>query len=244
MYLCVMTQNQNTPKEKTYFSSKMKLADLIDINFNLLSLLPRLNVSLALGGHTIEDVCRECSLDVNTFLLLCNVYTYDEYVPSGEILGKSNVENIVSYLKSSHSSYLDTSLVTLESSIERLLEPCNDKQKAIIWKFFSGYKEEIKKHFAYEETEVFPYIDSLLRGEMVEGFSINQFEDNHSNIEEKLSDLKNIVMMYLPAECDNTQRSQVLIFIYHLEQDLACHTRIEDGVLVPVVNRIEENVRK
>jgi len=239
-----MTQNQKASNEKTYFSGKMKLAELININFNLLSLLQRLNVSLSLGGHTVEDVCKESDLDVDTFLLLCNVYTYDEYVPSSEILEKSNVGNIVRYLKSSHTFYLETSLVGLERAIESLLQPCSEKQKAIIWKFFSGYKEEIRKHFAYEEMTVFPYIDALLGGDTMEGFSITQFEDNHSNIEEKLDDLKNIVMMYLPKECDNAQRSQVLIFIYHLEQDLARHTRIEDGVLVPVVNRIEQHGRK
>ena len=239
-----MTKNQNNSSEKTYFSGKMKLADLIDINFNLLALLTRLGVSLALGGQTVEEVCAKSDLDVDTFLLLCNVYTYDEYVPSTELLEKSNVGNIVRYLHSSHSYYLETSLVTLESAIARLLEPCNEKQKAIIWKFFTDYKAEIQKHFAYEETKVFPYIDSLLSGGNHEGFSISQFEDNHSNIDEKLDDLKNIVMKYLPAECDNAQRGQVLILIYHLDLDLARHTRIEDDVLVPVVNRIEENGRK
>lgn len=239
-----MKYNQVTAKEKSYFSGKMKLADLIDINYDLLNLLPRLGVSLALGANTVEEVCAKSALDVNTFLLICNVYTYDEYIPSRETLEVSRVEDIVKYLHSSHSYYLQSSLVLLEESIADLLGPCSEKQKSVIWKFFKDYKDEIEKHFDYEESQVFPYVNNLLSESASSAFTIDQFAENHGNIDEKLNDLRNIVMRYLPAECDNTKRGQVLYTIYHLEEDLARHSRIEDDILVPMVNRIEENGSK
>lgn len=239
-----MNETQNKSKEKTYFSGKMKLAELIDINYNLLGLLPRLGVNLGLGAQSIEYVCADCSLDVDTFLLICNVYTYDEYVPSSETLAKCSVKDIVKYLHSSHDYYLSTALVTLAESIDRLLESCSEKQKAVIWKFFVDYKTEVAGHFEYEEKTLFPYVEMLLHGQATEDFSIAQFEEHHSNIEEKLDDLKNIVMMYLPSVCDNTRIGNVLFFIYYLEQDLARHTRIEDNILVPIVSRIEDNGRQ
>ena len=86
---------------------------------------------------------------------------------------------------------------------------------------------------------VFPYVRALKEGKMMEGYSIEQFEENHSNIDETLGDLKNIVMKYLPDTCDTVLRNEVLYRIYRLDEDLAKHTIIEDRVLIPIVNKME-----
>ena len=77
-----------------------------------------------------------------------------------------------------------------------------------------------------------------------DGYSMEQFEENHSNIDEKLNDLKNIVMKYLPSVCDTVLRNSVLYHIFFLEDDLDRHTMIENNVLVPMVNRLEENEKR
>ena len=120
-----------------------------------------------------------------------------------------------------------------------MVEPCDDMQKKIVSKFVADYKLQVEKHFAYEEMTVFPYVRALKEGKMMEGYSIEQFEENHSNIDETLGDLKNIVMKYLPDTCDTVLRNEVLYRIYRLDEDLAKHTIIEDRVLIPIVNRME-----
>ena len=72
-------------------------------------------------------------------------------------------------------------------------------------------------------------------------FAIIQYEENHTNVEEKLGDLKNIIMKYLPKECDDRQISVVLFNLYLLEMDLEKHTAIEDDILIPMVNRLEDH---
>ena len=47
-------------------------------------------------------------------------------------------------------------------------------------------------------------------------------------------------MKYLPETCDTVLRNEVLYRIYRLEEDLLKHTAIEDNVLIPIVNRMEE----
>ena len=61
------------------------------------------------------------------------------------------------------------------------------------------------------------------------------------NIDEKLEDLKNIVMKYLPAECDSEMRIRVLMTIYYLQEDLKRHTYVENNILAPMVTRMEKN---
>ena len=59
------------------------------------------------------------------------------------------------------------------------------------------------------------------------------FEDDHSNIGEKIDDLRNIVMKYLPQECRDQDIQQVLLLLCFLKNDLERHTAIEERVLIP-----------
>ena len=131
----------------------------------------------------------------------------------------------------------------MEASVTKLLEPCQKKQQDVVWNFFRGYKAEVKNHFGFEEQEVIPYVQGLIIGQSRPGFSIDRFEENHSNIDEKLGDFKNLVMKSLPAVCDNDIRLDLLVRIYALQEDLKCHTYIEDHVLVPMVRLLENPQR-
>lgn len=217
----------------------MKLADLIDFNHNLLAVLSRLDVSLGFGEHTIDEACKLHNVNTEAFLLICNVYNFEGYVPSQALLDKADVRDIMKYLHNSHLDYMNTSLKQLELLTAQMLKNCPDVQKKMVEKFFDDYHSEVKNHFDYEENVVLPYVNALLKGERQDGYSIETFEENHGNIEEKLCDLKNIVMKYLPESCDQVLRYDVLHQIYHLEKDLVRHTLIEDNILIPIVARKE-----
>lgn len=225
--------------QRMVFSESMKLADLIDANFKLLNVLSRMGIGLGFGDNTIQEVCAGQGIDTNSFLLICNVYTYDDYVPSADLLSGADPVTIVEYLHNSHSFYLDKEFAGLEKNLKSMVAPCSDRQKKIVARFFEDYKAQVENHFAYEENVVFPYVRALKEGRVQESYTIDQFEENHSNIDETLSDLKSIVMKYLPETCDTVLRNEVLYRIYRLEEDLAKHTIIEDSVLIPMVNRLE-----
>ena len=71
-------------------------------------------------------------------------------------------------------------------------------------------------------------------------YHINQFEENHTNIEEKLSDLKNIIIKYLPDSCASKEQNDVLFEIFLFEEEINTHTLIEDRILIPFVQEIEK----
>jgi regulator of cell morphogenesis and NO signaling len=113
----------------------------------------------------------------------------------------------------------------------------------VVWDFFRGYKVELENHFGFEEREVIPYVQDLIIGMKRSGFSIDRFEENHSNIDEKLNDLKNLVLKSLPAVCDRNVRIELLLRLFILQEDLRCHTYIEDSILVPMVRLLENPQR-
>lgn len=222
------------------FSGSMKLAELIEMNWKLLSVLSRLDIGLGFGEKTISEVCESRGINLNSFLLICNVYTYDGYVPSSDLLAGAEPLSIVEYLHNSHAFYLEKEFAGLERDINAMTGPCDRSMKKIIGTFFGEYKSQVQNHFSYEEDVVFPYVRALVCGSGCEGYSIGQFEENHSNIDETLNDLKNIVMKYIPDTCDKVLRNEVLYGIFRLEDDLRKHTLIEDNVLIPMISRMEE----
>ena len=223
----------------TQFHGNMKMADLVEANYHLLAVLTRFGIEGGFGERTVREICEKNHLDPATFLLICNVYSNKDYAPSEEILRDGHIDDILRYLHQSHDYYTSNALVLLASTIEDLIKPCADAQKKVIWQFFADYKSELDKHFAYEEGEVIPYVQNLLLGKRNPSYSIDRFEENHSNIEEKLSDLKSLILKSLPPVCDDRLRVRLLNYIFALQNDLDSHTAIEDNILVPMVRLIE-----
>ena len=129
-----------TEIQRIVFSESMKLADLVDVNFKLLNVLSRLGISLGFGENTIREVCQRQGINLESFLLICSIYTYDDYVPSAELLSSADPLTIVDYLHSSHAFYLDKEFASLEKNIKVMVEPCDDMQKKIVSKFVADYK--------------------------------------------------------------------------------------------------------
>ena len=217
----------------------MKMADLLGADYRLLTVIYRLGIKLGFGEKTVEETCRESGVNCDTFLLIANVYATEGYVPTTEMMTAASAIDLVRYLHASHSYYLDHEIQDLSRIFEDLLRPCAPMQRDVIMRFFDGYRKEVENHFAYEEDIVFPYVRSVAGGQRVEGYSMETFEENHNNIDEKLNDLRNIVMKYLPPVCDTVTAIKALSRLCTLEADLEKHTLIENSILIPMVNRLE-----
>jgi regulator of cell morphogenesis and NO signaling len=216
----------------------MKLADMLFADYNLIFILSRLGIKLGFGEKTIEEVCRKYNVSASLLLTVANVSTYSDYCPVDEDIKLLNVEELINYLHASHIYYLEDRMKSIEMELSELY--VNDPTYGdMLNKFFSGYKNEVINHFEYEEKIVFPYVKDLIHKNGRLQYHIDQFEENHSNIEDKLDDLINILMKYLPETGNEKKREDVLFSIFLFSKDLNKHTLIEDKVLVPCVKLIE-----
>lgn len=224
------------------FSGRMKLSDLIHSNYRLLFVLPRFGIRLGFGEKSVREVCAERGIPADFFLLVCNVYTFDEYLPRNSELSSFGTDELIAYLKSSHRDYLEERLPGIRRDVLDMVARCGTCHGRTLEHFFGDYLAEVVNHFRYEEEEVFPYIESLASGRPVaNGYTIGQFERNHTNIEEKLADLKNILIKYLPDDCPSEKQNRALLDLFLLEDDLNKHTLIENKILVPVVMQLERS---
>ena len=220
------------------FTANMKLADLLFANYNLIFILSRFGIRLGFGEKTIEEVCRQYRISTPLLLMVANVSTFNDYIPENEEIKSLNVEELIDYLHSSHIYYLEDRMKNIEMELSELYVD-DQTYGDMLDRFFSGYKNEVINHFEYEEKTVFPYIKDLIHKKGALQYHIDQFEENHSNIEDKLDDLINILMKYLPETNNEKKREDVLFSIFLFSRDLNKHTLIEDKVLVPCVKQIE-----
>lgn len=183
--------------------------------------------------------CAGWSCRSNKIIIFADMASNTRFTSFSPVAGISSVvREIVDYLQEAHEYYTSSALVVLSSSIEKIIAPGPEKQKQVVWKFFTDYKAELMRHFDYEETEVLPYIKSLLSGERRRDVCIDDFEDGHFNIEEKLSDLRNILRSSFPVQDESDEK--LFAFMARLGKDLSRHSYVEDEVMLPLVRLLEK----
>ncbi len=221
------------------FSENMKMADLVLGNSKLLLMFPRFGMALGFGDHSIAEVCAMNNVSTPFFLMICNVYCNDDYTPSPEDIANVDLKALINYLLESHKYYLNERLPHIEEHLDRIIKACNPKYGNMLHRFFEEYKNEVVDHFVYEEKNVFPYLQQLVNQNVKTDYKIRVFHENHTNIEDKLSDLMNILVKYLPADVFPKERIEIALDINELSADLMSHTLIEERVLIPFVESLE-----
>ena len=221
------------------FSEKTKMAELVISNPKLMLTLSRFGIELGFGDHNVKEVCEKANVNSTFFLLICNLYSNPDFIPTSDDIDSVDVKTILSYLSVSHRYYVEERIPHIEHHLNRIIEACPERFGNTLQRFFKEYKREVANHFRYEEETVFPYINSLCNNPVEKKFSIHEFESNHSNIEDKLDDLMNILIKYLPADIFPKERIEISLDIMDLSSDLNCHTLVEERVLVPFVESLE-----
>ena len=221
------------------FSEKTKMAELVISNPKLMLTLSRFGIELGFGDHNVKEVCEKANVNSTFFLLICNLYSNPDFIPTSDDIDSVDVKTILSYLSVSHKYYVEERIPHIEHHLNRIIEACPERFGNTLQRFFKEYKREVANHFKYEEETVFPYINSLCDNTQEKKFSIHEFESNHSNIEDKLEDLMNILIKYLPADIFPKERIEISLDIMDLSSDLNCHTLVEERVLVPFVESLE-----
>ncbi|MFC2150982.1 hemerythrin domain-containing protein [Bacteroidota bacterium] len=237
-------------------TKSLKMADVIHMNYFTLSVLNRFQIELGFGDKSVEEVCKQNNVDVDFFLEIVNAFVDKDYFPKKH-LQTFSVKLITNYLQRTHNDYHSIKVPEIEYLIEELVNSCYTQKENIVLlkKFFNNYKKELLNHTHREEEVVFPYTITIENAyysenpersvmELMNTYSIDSFQNEHDNIEEKLFDLKNIIIKYLPQPNNSELCNKLLYALFNLEQDLNDHSRIEEKVLVPKIREMEKIITK
>lgn len=223
------------------FTENSRLGDVLTEHYQILLLLSRFGISLGFGDKTVKAVCADNGVDCKTFLAVCN------YVASGDssLYHNVDIESMVRFLRLAHKYYLEFLLPELRTKLVSIVGSLPDSMfSALVIKLFDSYKEEVRKHLAYEDKVLFDYIQRLLDGEEdLPALSLASFIRQHDNIDTQLFELKNAMIRYFPAGENLREVNQVLYDIFAFEEDLKSHCEIEGDLFIPAVVKLEKKRR-
>lgn len=231
--------------DNLYITTHLKMSDVITNNPYLILMLGHFGIELPVQEKTISEICNEKYINNELFLTFANLYNGNNYSPKVPF-SFSDVCSIIDYLKNSHKYYLDEIYPAILHNIQNMSDVNNSKEMTLVENFFHTYFNEVIEHLEYENNIVFPYMLELydktknpVPFDNQRRYSVNDYKEQHNDIEEKLDDLKNLIIKYLPKKNDHKQRRKLLLSLYELEFDLNIHSQIEDLILIPLVAKME-----
>lgn len=232
-------------RDHRVFTSRDKMETLITTNYRLLNMLSRFGISLGVGDKSIEEVCKLNGVDCSTFLAVANLSNNPES-PRENV--EFSMEELIVYLKKSHSYYIDYRLPAIRVALEKAIEGGGKQMQYLILNYFDDYAAEVARHMNQENEEVFPYLTRLIDhfngGSLLpDGKNPHIFSEQHNSIDVRLGELIDIIVKYYPGGATN-ELNTVLYDIFVCQQDLESHNLIEDVLLVPKVKAMEESLKK
>ncbi len=224
-------------KEITEYRYDNRLRDAIDDNNLLLLVISRFSIPFGFGDSTISEVCEENGIDCATFLAVANLVCskkFDSYDVS--------LESLTGYLKKAHAYFLDFNLPLIR---RKLIDAINnsdiDDVAFLIIKYFDDYVIEVRRHMEYENDTLFGYISKLTGGNADGNFSIEEYSATHTDMGDKLNELKDIIIRHYRQK-DNDTLNSVLYDIINCQADLVTHCKVENVLLVPAVRKLERSI--
>ena len=216
-----------------------KLSFVIANDYRLLQVMSRFGISLGFGEKTIQDVCRQCGVDADTFITVIN-YVKDGAVDHPQRVEHISVPSVLNYLKQTHRYFLDYLLPSIRFNLLSSIDCSVQNEIAfLVLKFFDEYVEEVRKHMDYEENTVFAYVQKLIDGESIVIEGGHLLSRHHASIENKLKELKKLFIQYYPQQGNNEKLNSVIISIYQAEEELSIHCLVEDNIFTPAVRKLE-----
>ena len=111
------------------YNEKTNLSAMVTAQPELLLTLSHFGIPMGFGDKTIKQVCIDHNVDAQFFLLICQVYSNDAYLPSQSTIMSTPMDGLVPYLLRSHDYYLNRRLPHIGQHLEKSLRCCPKEQE-------------------------------------------------------------------------------------------------------------------
>ncbi len=225
------------------YSANQKMNDIITEEPTLLLTVLRFGLPLGFQNKTVQEICGEHGVDTGTFLTVIN-FLSEKNFEMDNLYENVRLDVLIDYLKNGHRFFLDFKLPAIRSKLIDTIEASETgaTYRDVFLKFFDEYVEEVDSHMRYEDEVVFPYVMRLLEGEKDEAYDIRTFEERHDQIDQKLHDLKNILVRYYPSKANSFLLTDLLTDLLLCGEELTGHNNVEDYMFIPAIEALERSI--
>lgn len=215
------------------------LSEIIAQEPSIIPVINRFGIFLGTGDCSIEAICSDKKLDTGFFVMILNTFTNEEYFPEKHLKSIDPLV-IVNYLRLTDSSYLKFQLPNIERHFASLLQHSGTANNLRLMKaFFDEVKEDVTAFIESDTNRWFSNIEKETSGSG--GFPA---PDNGKAIEEKISDLRNMMIMHLQGDYDPNLCYAVIVAITAFEKDFRQNNRIRNRILLPLCHKPFNSVER
>ena len=220
-------------------SNETPLSELIINEPTVIPVINRFGIRLGIGDDTIASVCEAKKLDPEFLLVILNTFINEGYFPENTLRGFKASE-IIDYLTKTDRHYRQFQLPNIHRHFQLLLGAGSDTNNnlGLMYRFYQGLEHELLSLINYDLKEWFPAVVALERGSgnshAIPAGKLDELEKTSLQIEEKLSDLRNMFIKHLTGDYDLNLCYAVITAIFALEKDLRQNNRIRNRILLPI----------
>lgn len=236
------------------YNQLQSFSEAIAQNRLLESVVERMHFPKHLWQKPIAEVCHNTDYSEDLALAILRAFDEQEKFPT-ETLLKFPIRSILHYLKATHRYYLEKKLPEIEQTFLNLISDYKTSHPELVRlsSLFIDYKIELTHHIQDEESTLFPYIDFLIKANESKSYSqthnykfinysLQQFEESHEDVEKSLTNIQQLIFKYAPQNSEALPFSIFLLQMDFFEKDLNIHGMMEDLVLMPQAQLLE-NIR-
>ena len=219
----------------TLINHDTKLSDIVIAEPSALTVLNRFGIRLGLGDLTVARACTQLDIDPNFMVTILNTYLHEAYFPE-RIEATFKASTIVNYLGQTNNYYIHFHLQVIERHFGLLIsksDPANNNL-GLMLKFFIEVKQQLLDRIADDRDHWFPSIlEAEATATAIETF-IRPDEGDVDTVEDKLTDLINMMVIHLSGNYDGNLALAVLMALVSLKNDLVQNNRIRNRLLRPM----------
>ncbi len=226
-----------------------KLSEIIISYPYVILLLEHFDISLPVQDLSIAQICKQHNINEALFVAFTNLYCNKQSIPSLDLTSDDAI-TITRFLAASHRYYSEQIYPEIMQLIEQMSQQNNHREMKLVSVFFADYFKEVTAHLDYENQIFHPYVECLVERDkgiiskdIHINYSVSQYKDHHDDIEIKLTDLKNLLIKYLPSRDDRLIRRKLLFLLSEVEFDLNIHSKIEELILIPLAIQLENKFK-
>lgn len=219
----------------TLINHDTKLSDIVIAEPSALTVLNRFGIRLGLGDLTVASACTQLDIDPDFMVTILNTYLHEAYFPE-RIEATFKASTIVNYLGQTNNYYIHFHLQVIERHFGLLIsksDPANNNL-GLMLKFFIEVKQQLLDRIADDRDRWFPTIlEAEATATAIEAF-IRPDEGDVDTVEDKLTDLINMMVIHLSGNYDGNLALAVLMALVSLKNDLVQNNRIRNRLLRPM----------
>lgn len=219
------------------YTGSERMRDIIGGSGDFLTAVSRFSMSLGFGDKTVAEVCDDNGVDTATFLAVINLTSGKEWS-----CDRISPASLIAFLRKSNRQTLEYVLPALRDMLFGGIPRTESPDVAVeILRHFDRYAREILDYLEYEEKVLFPYVESMLAGEVKDKSALSDYFSRHGRMVGALDELED----YFIYHYDQKNNELMPIILSHIEmcsRDLLNHCEIENKLLLPALARLEENL--